>query len=54
MPTDTDPQFMAGVNALWQGIVDDNPQEALPFFFPKSAYQQVKALSNPAPTTRTG
>ena len=46
MPTDTDPQFTAGINALWQGIVDDNPQEALPFFFPKSAYLQVKALSN--------
>lgn len=46
MPTDTDPQFTAGVTALWQGIVDDNPQEALPFFFPKSAYLQVKALSN--------
>jgi hypothetical protein len=44
MPTDTDPVFTAGVKALWQGIVDDNPQEALPFFFPKSAYLQVKAL----------
>lgn len=44
MPTDTDPLFTAGVGALWQGIVDDNPQEALPFFFPKSAYLQVKAL----------
>jgi hypothetical protein len=47
MPTDTDPLFTAGVNALWQGIVDDNPQEALPFFFPKSAYLQVKALRDP-------
>ena len=37
MPTATDAQFQAGVNALWQGIVDDDPQEALPFFFPKSA-----------------
>ncbi|MEY9926734.1 hypothetical protein ABH926_001356 [Catenulispora sp. GP43] len=46
MPTDTDPQFTAGVNALWQGIVDDDPAEAMPFFFPKSAYLQVKALSN--------
>ena len=46
MPTDTDPQFTAGVNALWQGIVDDNPKEAMPFFFPKSAYLQVKALSD--------
>jgi hypothetical protein len=46
MPTGTDPLFTAGINALWQGIVDDNPQEALPFFFPKSAYLQVKALHN--------
>ncbi|MEY9864125.1 hypothetical protein ABH935_009779 [Catenulispora sp. GAS73] len=46
MPTSTDPQFQAGIAALWQGIVDDNPQEAMPFFFPKSAYLQVKALSN--------
>ena len=48
LPTSTDPQFLAGVNALWQGIVDDNPQEAMPFFFPESAYKQVKALANPA------
>ncbi|GAA1961938.1 hypothetical protein GCM10009838_18340 [Catenulispora subtropica] len=48
LPTSTDPQFLAGVNALWQGIVDDNPQEALPFFFPESAYQQVKAIANPS------
>jgi hypothetical protein len=48
MPTDTDPQFVAGVNALWRGIVDDSPTEAQPFFFPKSAYLQVKALSDAA------
>lgn len=46
LPTDTDPQFTAGINALWQGIVDDDPKEAMPFFFPKSAYLQVKALSD--------
>lgn len=48
LPTSTDPQFTAGVNALWQGIVDDNPQEAMPFFFPETAYKQVKAIANPA------
>jgi hypothetical protein len=48
LPTSSDPQFVAGVNALWQGIVDDKPEEALPFFFPKSAYLQVKAIANPA------
>ncbi|GAA2021045.1 hypothetical protein GCM10009839_17380 [Catenulispora yoronensis] len=48
MPTTTDPQFLAGVNALWQGIVDDNPQEAMPFFFPEAAYLQVKSIPNPS------
>ncbi|MFD0632392.1 hypothetical protein ACFQ9X_13005 [Catenulispora yoronensis] len=48
LPTTTDPQFLAGVNALWQGIVDDNPQEAMPFFFPEAAYLQVKSIPNPS------
>ena len=47
LPSATDPQFLAGVDDLWKAIVDDNPSEALPFFFPKSAYLQVKALANP-------
>ncbi|NUR27270.1 MAG: hypothetical protein HOV83_15725 [Catenulispora sp.] len=48
LPTTGDPQFLAGVNALWQGIVDDDPQKAMPFFFPESAYLQVKAIADPA------
>jgi len=28
--------------------VDDDPQEAMAFFFPETAYQQVKAIANPA------
>lgn len=32
---------------LWSAIVDDNPAKAAPFFFPKSAYRQVKDLSDP-------
>lgn len=47
-PTTADPQFQAGLAAFWQGVVSDNPQAALPFFFPLSAYLQVKAISNPA------
>jgi len=47
-PTTTDPQFQAGVQAFWQAIVTDNPTVAMPFFFPLSAYLQVKAISNPA------
>jgi hypothetical protein len=47
MPTSTDPVFQAGVKALWQAVVDDNPAEAKSFFFPQSAYIQVKALKDP-------
>lgn len=47
-PTTTDPQFQAGVQSFWQAIVTDNPAVAMPFFFPLAAYQQVKAISNPA------
>ena len=47
-PTDSDPMFLAGVQDLWQAIVSDDPQVGLPFFFPLSAYLQVKAISDPA------
>jgi hypothetical protein len=47
-PTTTDPQFQAGVQSFWQAIVTDNPATAMPFFFPLTAYQQVKAIANPA------
>lgn len=40
--------FQANVQDLWQAIVTDDPAAAMPFFFPKSAYLQVKAISNPA------
>jgi hypothetical protein len=48
MPTTTSPQFQAGLAGFWQAIVTDNPAPAMPFFFPLSAYVQVKAISNPA------
>jgi hypothetical protein len=41
-------QFDAGVTGLWTAVVTDNPAAAMPFFFPLSAYLQVKAVSNPA------
>jgi hypothetical protein len=47
-PTTADPQFQAGVQSFWQAIVTDNPATAMPFFFPLSAYLQVKAIANPA------
>jgi hypothetical protein len=48
LPGDQDPQFQAGAQALWQAIVQDKPELAHAFFFPLSAYQQVKAIWNPA------
>jgi hypothetical protein len=47
-PTTSDPAFQAGLAAFWQGVVSDDPTPAVPFFFPLSAYLQVKAISNPA------
>lgn len=40
--------FEARTAALWQGIVKDDADRALPFFFPVTAYEQVKAISHPA------
>jgi len=40
--------FDAGIAALWAGIVADDPEKAMPFFFPLGAYQQVKDVSDPA------
>ncbi|MFI5052790.1 MAG: hypothetical protein ACHQDE_00385 [Acidimicrobiia bacterium] len=40
--------FDTGVQGLWNAIVHDEPDLAMPFFFPKSAYLQVKAIQDPA------
>ena len=40
--------FDAGVQGLWQAIQQDRPELAMPFFFPESAYLQVKAIADPA------
>ena len=39
--------FDARVQALWEAVVNDDPDRAMPFFFPKTAYAQVKAITNP-------
>ena len=39
--------FDARVAALWAGIVEDDPDRAMPFFFPLAAYQQVKDVADP-------
>jgi hypothetical protein len=47
-PSASGTTFTAGVDDLWEAIRQDKPELALPFFFPKSAYLQVKAISDPA------
>ena len=47
-PSASGATFDAGVQGLWQAIVQDDPDLAMPFFFPESAYLQVKAISDPA------
>jgi hypothetical protein len=40
--------FDARVRALFDGIAHDDVERAMPFFFPLSAYAQVKAIANPS------
>lgn len=47
LPGSQDAGFQAGEQALWQAIVQDKPELAHSFFFPLSAYEQVKAISDP-------
>jgi hypothetical protein len=47
-PSASGATFTAGVNGLWEAIRQDKPELGLPFFFPKSAYLQVKSISDPA------
>jgi hypothetical protein len=47
VPDAADPAFAAHVQQLWRAVVDGNPAEALPFFFPIGAYRQIKAISDP-------
>jgi hypothetical protein len=48
LPGDHDTRFLAGAQDLWQAIIQDRPELARPFFFPLSAYRQVKAIWDPA------
>jgi hypothetical protein len=47
-PTASGATFTAGVDGLWEAIKQDRPELGLPFFFPKSAYLQVKSIDDPA------
>jgi hypothetical protein len=46
-PTSGDARFRIGAAALWEAVVSGNPADALDFFFPQSAYVQVKAIADP-------
>jgi hypothetical protein len=47
-PEASGPAFDARVQALWDAIASDDPDRAMPFFFPVAAYEQVKAIANPS------
>jgi hypothetical protein len=47
-PAASSPALDARAAALWDGIVHDDPDRAMPFFFPVTAYEQVKAITSPA------
>jgi hypothetical protein len=47
MPAASGPAFTARVEALWEAIVQDDPDRAMPAFFPARAYTQVKDVGDP-------
>lgn len=47
-PTANGPEFHAEMTDLWAGVVSGRPELALPAFFPLVAYEQVKAIADPA------
>lgn len=53
IPATAGPAFNARLQTLWQAIVDGTPDGALPFFFPRAAYLQVKAIRDPGADWQT-
>jgi hypothetical protein len=47
-PAASSPALDARAAALWDAIAHDDPERAIPFFFPVTAYEQVKAIPTPA------
>jgi len=48
LPLAQGPAFESRRQALWEAIVNDDPDRAMTFFFPLGAYQQVKDVTDPA------
>jgi hypothetical protein len=46
LPSAATAQFHAEMAALWRGVRQDSLRAALPAFFPRGAYLQVKAIAN--------
>ncbi|MCA9589927.1 MAG: hypothetical protein KC657_31705 [Myxococcales bacterium] len=46
-PSNDDDTFKRRMETLWDAVVHDEPERALPAFFPRTAYEQVKAVGNP-------
>jgi hypothetical protein len=44
-PTESGDEWARNVDLLWKAIVTDDPEVALPFFFPEGAYLQVKRMT---------
>jgi hypothetical protein len=47
-PEDASPAFLTRAENLFEAIQNDDPDRALSAFFPRGAYEQVKAITNPA------
>jgi hypothetical protein len=47
VPRGSGPAFDARAEGLWNAIVKDDPDTAMPLFFPAAAYSQVKDIPNP-------
>lgn len=48
LPSATSAAFRTRMTTLWRGIVSDSPKVAAAAFFPLSAYEQAKAVADPA------
>jgi hypothetical protein len=47
-PSAESPHFERGARLLFEAIVADDAELAMPFFFPQAAYEQVKDIPDPA------
>ena len=48
LPRTDDAAFNNAVHDIWLAVTTGNPNYALPAFFPEKAYEQVKAIADPA------